>query len=79
MTDSPEYLSEKATILVVDGTPDNLFLMQALLNDKYKVRGANSGEKGLKIASSENPPDLILLDIMMPGIDGYEVCCWRRR
>lgn len=74
MTDSPEYLSEKATILVVDGTPDNLFLMQALLNDKYKVRGANNGEKGLEIASSENPPDLILLDIMMPGIDGYEVC-----
>ncbi|MES2880383.1 MAG: two-component system response regulator [Pseudomonadota bacterium] len=74
MTDNPLYLPEKATVLVVDDTPDNLFLMQALLKDKYKVKGANNGEKGLKIASSENPPDLILLDIMMPGIDGYEVC-----
>lgn len=65
---------EKPTILVVDDTPDNLTLMQALLKDLYKVKGANNGERALKIASAENPPDLILLDIMMPGIDGYEVC-----
>lgn len=66
--------SEKPTILVVDDTPDNLALMQALLKDKYRVKGANSGEKGLRIASSDTPPDLILLDIMMPEMDGYEVC-----
>jgi putative two-component system response regulator len=65
---------EKATVLVVDDTPDNLSLMSGLLKDDYKVKVANNGEKALKIAQSENPPDLILLDIMMPGMDGYEVC-----
>ncbi len=65
---------EKATVLVVDDTPDNLSLMSGLLKDDYKVKVANSGEKALKIAQSDSPPDLILLDIMMPGMDGYEVC-----
>ncbi|MEO5332253.1 MAG: two-component system response regulator [Magnetococcus sp. YQC-5] len=65
---------EKATVLVVDDTPDNLSLMSGLLKGDYKVKVANSGEKALKVAQSENPPDLILLDIMMPGMDGYEVC-----
>ena len=65
---------EKATVLVVDDTPDNLSLMSGLLKDDYKVKVANGGEKALKIAQSENPPDLILLDIMMPGMDGYQVC-----
>jgi CheY-like chemotaxis protein/nitrogen-specific signal transduction histidine kinase len=64
----------RATILVVDDTPDNLTLMSNLLKDTYKVKIANSGEKALKIAASDSPPDLILLDIMMPGMDGYEVC-----
>ena len=64
---------EKATVLVVDDTPDNLSLMSNLLKDLYKVKVANNGEKALKIATS-TPPDLILLDIMMPGMDGYEVC-----
>jgi putative two-component system response regulator len=66
--------TEKSTVLVVDDTPENLSLMSALLKDHYKVKVANHGEKGLKIAMSDNPPDLILLDIMMPDIDGYEVC-----
>jgi len=66
--------TEKATILVVDDTPDNLTLMSSLLKDDYKVKVANSGEKALKIAASDSPPDMILLDIMMPGMDGYEVC-----
>ncbi|MEO8409234.1 MAG: two-component system response regulator [Propionivibrio sp.] len=65
--------SDKATILVVDDTPDNLTLMSSLLKDQYKVKVANGGEKALRIAQAENPPDLILLDIMMPGMDGYEV------
>ncbi|QIL43419.1 two-component system response regulator [Acidovorax sp. HDW3] len=63
-----------ATVLVVDDTPENLSLMGALLRDHYHVKVANQGEKALKIAQAEAPPDLILLDIMMPGIDGYEVC-----
>ena len=62
------------TVLVVDDTPDNLSLMSALLKDHYKVKVANHGERGLRIANSDTPPDLILLDIMMPDIDGYEVC-----
>jgi len=67
-------LIKKATVLVVDDTPDNLSLMSNLLKNDYKVKIANSGEKALKIAASETQPDLILLDIMMSGMDGYEVC-----
>jgi len=64
----------KSTILVVDDTPENLTLMSTLLKDNYQVRAANNGDRALKIAQSEQAPDLILLDIMMPDIDGYEVC-----
>ena len=59
---------------MVDDTPDNLSLMSGLLKDEYNVRLANGGERALKIAQSDTPPDLILLDIMMPEMDGYEVC-----
>jgi putative two-component system response regulator len=69
-----ETLDSKATILVVDDTPDNLALMSGLLKDLYRVKIANNGEKALKIAATVPAPDLILLDIMMPGMDGYEVC-----
>jgi putative two-component system response regulator len=60
-------------VLVVDDTPDNITLISSLLKDLYKVKIANNGEKALKIAASDSPPDLILLDIMMPEMDGYEV------
>ncbi len=66
--------SGRATILVVDDTPENLTLMSSLLKNEYKVKVANGGEKALQIAASDAPPNLILLDIMMPGMDGYEVC-----
>jgi putative two-component system response regulator len=49
-------------------------LISGLLKDEYHLRVANGGERAIKIAQSDNPPDLILLDIMMPDIDGYEVC-----
>ena len=65
--------TDKATILVVDDTPDNLSLMSGLLKDLYKVKVANNGEKALKIAQAAPPPDLILLDIMMPGLSGHDV------
>jgi len=65
---------EQATVLVVDDTTDNLVLMNELLNNDYRVKVAGSGEKALKIVRSDAPPDLVLLDIMMPGMDGYEVC-----
>jgi response regulator RpfG family c-di-GMP phosphodiesterase len=71
---TPPDPSSKATILVVDDTPDNLALMSGLLKDYYRVKIANNGEKALKVAQTLPPPDLILLDIMMPGMDGYEVC-----
>ena len=65
---------EKPTILIVDDTPANLSLLSEILKQDYRTKAAVSGEKALKIAFSETPPDLILLDIMMPGMDGYEVC-----
>jgi putative two-component system response regulator len=64
----------KQTILLVDDTADNLTLMSDLLKDRYKIKIANSGAKALRIAQANTPPDLILLDIMMPEMDGYEVC-----
>jgi putative two-component system response regulator len=66
--------TQKQTILVVDDTPDNLTLMTGLLKDAYRTKVANNGERAIAVASTLPLPDLILLDIMMPGIDGYEVC-----
>jgi putative two-component system response regulator len=63
----------KATILVVDDTPDNLVLISDLLKDRYTIKVANNGEKALRIARTGEPPDLILLDIMMPGLSGHQV------
>jgi putative two-component system response regulator len=73
MSDALDF-TQKPTVLVVDDTPDNLSLMSGLLKDLYKVKVANSGEKAIKIVHSDSPPDLILLDIMMPGLSGYDVC-----
>ena len=64
---------QRPVILVVDDTPQNLALMRDLLESDYTVKLAPSGERALKIAKNQ-PVDLILLDIMMPDIDGYEVC-----
>ena len=65
---------DKASILVIDDTPENIDLLVEILKDDYRVRAAINGEQGLKIARLANAPDLILLDVMMPGIDGFEVC-----
>jgi sigma-B regulation protein RsbU (phosphoserine phosphatase) len=66
--------NEKDVVLVVDDLPDNIALMSSMLSDDYQVKVALNGRKALSIAQSDNPPDIILLDIMMPGMDGYEVC-----
>ena len=71
--DMSKPADRKPRILGVDDTPDNLFLMSALLTDEYQVTTAETGEQALEIARSEEAPELILLDIMMPGMDGYEV------
>jgi len=62
------------TILVVDDSVENLQVLSALLRDKYKVKVAKNGAKALEILESDVSVDLILLDIMMPDVDGYEVC-----
>ncbi|PKG58676.1 two-component system response regulator [Shewanella sp. Choline-02u-19] len=64
---------ELQTLLVVDDTPANIDVLAGMLKDDYHVKVAKSGEIALKIAN-KSPLDLILLDIMMPGIDGFEVC-----
>ena len=67
-------LLPKQCVLVVDDSPDNIDLLSEILRDEYRIRIATSGEKALKIVYSDEPPDLILLDIMMPGISGLEIC-----
>ena len=67
-------LAERQTLLIVDDTPDNITLLSSLLKNRYRIKVATRGERALKIAAMDPPPDLILLDIMMPGMDGYEVC-----
>jgi putative two-component system response regulator len=61
------------TVLVVDDTRENLEVIGGVLQDQYRVRVANSGQRALKAAKSEPQPDLILLDVMMPEMDGYAV------
>lgn len=65
---------DKARILIVDDTPANLDILSELLSPEYKVNVAINGEDALRIALSNEPPDLMLLDVMMPEIDGYQVC-----
>ncbi|SFC11642.1 response regulator [Pseudoalteromonas denitrificans] len=69
-----EIVQEKPVILVVDDVPDIIHVIADVLRKDYKVKGVVSGEKALKICQSKSQPDLILLDIMMPGMDGLELC-----
>ena len=72
---SPEASADSnAKILVVDDVPSNIDVIVGILSDTYKINAATSGEKALKIAANTPMPDLILLDIMMPEMDGMEVC-----
>lgn len=65
--------AQKPTILVVDDAPENLRLIAHLFEDQYRVRVADNGKKALAICTADVPPDLVLLDVMMPGMDGFEV------
>jgi sigma-B regulation protein RsbU (phosphoserine phosphatase) len=66
--------AEEKTVLLVDDAPTNIQAVNSILKNTYKIRIATSGEKALEIANRSPAPDLILLDVMMPGMDGYEVC-----
>lgn len=65
---------ERPTVLVVDDSVDSLSLLSTILKESYRVKIANGGIKALDILSGAELPDLILLDIMMPDVDGYQVC-----
>lgn len=65
---------KKDTILIVDDTPENIALITSLLKGLYRTKVATNGKKALQIVQSGEPPDLILLDIMMPEMDGFETC-----
>ena len=65
---------QKQTVLLVDDTPANIQLVNSILKDIYKIRIATSGAKALELAKITPLPDLILLDVMMPDKNGYEVC-----
>jgi phosphoserine phosphatase RsbU/P len=65
---------EVKTLLLVDDAPANIQIANSILKDSYKIRIATNGAKALELASVTPLPDLILLDVMMPALDGYEVC-----
>ncbi len=62
------------SLLVVDDVPENIHELLEALKDTYRIQVANSGARALEIVNGPSPPDLVLLDVMMPGMDGYEVC-----
>ncbi|HZX29326.1 MAG TPA: two-component system response regulator [Telluria sp.] len=67
-------LKPRPTILIVDDTPDNIMLLSRLLKDRYNTKVATNGSTALQIARAAPDLDLVLLDVMMPGVDGYETC-----
>ncbi len=67
-------IDKKSKVLIVDDTPENIQILMGTLKDQYAIVAAINGEKALRIALADPRPDLILLDIMMPGMDGFEVC-----
>jgi len=64
----------KPTIVIVDDAPENIRILSSILNGVYRTKAATSGAKAIEICNEGEPPDLVLLDVMMPGIDGLEVC-----
>lgn len=67
-------MPEKKKILIVDDVPENIQVLIESLKDEYSIIAATSGEKALKLSIIEPLPEIILLDVMMPGMDGYELC-----
>lgn len=67
-------MNNPTSVLVVDDVPANIHIIKSILQGSYKIKAATSGAKALQIAGKVPHPDLILLDVMMPEIDGYEIC-----
>jgi len=67
-------MDELSSILIVDDERQNIKVLTKLLRNDYKIMASKTGEQALNVVFGPNPPDLILMDIMMPEIDGYEVC-----
>jgi len=74
-TSAPDAIPKpgKATLLLVDDTADNLHLLANIFGEIYRIRADHTGAKALDICCSDMPPDLVLLDVMMPSMDGFEV------
>jgi putative two-component system response regulator len=66
-------MTAQSTLLIVDDQPENLAVLSALLQPHYLVRAARNGDQALRAANSQPMPELVLLDVMMPGMDGYTV------
>ena len=73
MPEGPNF-ADRHTLLVVDDSPEDIQILNDLLGETYDVRIAKSGEQALAAVRQKPKPSLILLDVVMPGIDGYEVC-----
>lgn len=70
-----DYLSNRRpTLLVVDDVPENIHSLLDVLKDEYNIMVATDGQRAIRLAKGASPPDLVLLDVQMPGMDGYQVC-----
>src|SRR5262249_37528987 len=65
---------DRKLVLIVDDTPTNIAVVSGALKDSFRTKVATNGQKALAIASDADKPDLILLDVTMPGLDGFEIC-----
>src|SRR3982751_6026336 len=67
-------VDQRKTVLVVDDAPSNIQIVSSILKDTYKIRVATSGARALELMKVAPRPDLVLLDVAMPGMSGYDVC-----
>jgi len=67
-------MEKKGSLLIIDDAPESIDILCAMFRERYHIKAATSGLQGIKVIQCNNPPDLVLLDIIMPEIDGFEVC-----